>query len=255
MVFGSKDAAALQYAATEGHLPLREFIAGRDRQRLGLEVGPEEILITSGSQQALDLIGKVVLDPGDAVATERPGYLGAIQAFSLYEPRCCPAPLEKDGPDLGALERGLDEQEVRLFYGVPNSQNPSEITPSREKREDITSLLDGTGTLFVEDDAYGGLRFSDRAMPPVKRYLPDTTILTGSFSKVAAPGLRVGWICAEPAILEPLVVAKQASDLHSSTLDQRIHRPISSEHRCRCACQGDLQGLRSALRFDNRPDR
>lgn len=221
-VFESGGAAALQYAATEGYLPLREFIAGRYRQRLGLEVVPEEILITSGSQQALDLIGKIVLDPGDAVAIERPGYLGAIQAFSLYEPHFCPVPLEEDGPDLAALERVLEEQDVRLFYGVPNSQNPSGITWSRQKREEVASLLEGTGTLFVEDDAYGELRFSGRAMPPVKRYLPDSTILTGSFSKVAAPGLRVGWICAGPEILERLVVAKQASDLHSSTLDQRI---------------------------------
>lgn len=221
-VFEDGGAAALQYSTTEGYLPLREFIADRYRQRLGLEVGPEEILITSGSQQALDLIGKVFLDPGSAVAIERPGYLGAIHAFSLYEPRFCPVTLEKDGPNIAALKRVLEERDVRFFYGVPNSQNPSGITWSREKREDVASLLEGTGTVFIEDDAYGELRFSGRPLPPVKSYLPESTVLTGSFSKIAAPGLRIGWICAEPGILDRLVVAKQASDLHSSTLDQRI---------------------------------
>jgi 2-aminoadipate transaminase len=221
-VFESGGAAALQYATTEGYLPLREFIAERYRQRLGLDVDPDEILITGGSQQALDLIGKVFLDAGDAVAIERPGYLGAIQAFSLYEPRFCPVPLEEDGPDLAVLERVLEEREVKLFYGVPNSQNPSGTTWSREKREDVASLLEGTDTVFVEDDAYGELRFSGRPMPPVKKYLPDSTVMTGSFSKIAAPGLRIGWICAKPEVLKRLVVAKQASDLHSGTLDQRI---------------------------------
>ncbi|QYZ79451.1 PLP-dependent aminotransferase family protein [Methanofollis formosanus] len=259
-VFESGGAAALQYATTEGYLPLREFIADRYRQRLGLEVGPEEILITSGSQQALDLIGKVVLDPGDAVAIERPGYLGAIQALSLYEPHFSPVPLEEDGPDLAALERVLEERDVRLFYGVPNSQNPTGITWSQEKREGVASLLEGTDTLFVEDDAYGELRFAGRPLPPVKTYLPDSTILTGSFSKIAAPGLRVGWICADPAVLERLVVAKQASDLHTSTLDQRIlaryllDTDLDAHVREICRVYGRHSALMAALIDDLFPD-
>ncbi|WP_067046934.1 aminotransferase-like domain-containing protein [Methanofollis ethanolicus] len=259
-VFETGGAAALQYATTEGYLPLREFIADRYRRRLGLDVGPDEILITNGSQQALDLIGKVFLDAGDAVAIERPGYLGAIQAFSLYEPRFCPVPLEEDGPDCAALERTLGEQDVRLFYGVPNSQNPSGITWSREKREDVASLLDGTGTVFVEDDAYGELRFSGRSLPPVKKYLPDSTVLTGSFSKIAAPGLRMGWICANPEVLDRLVVAKQASDLHSNTLSQRIlaqyltHNDIDAHVREICRVYGRHCTLMSSLIDDLFPD-
>lgn len=132
LVFESEGAAALQYATTEGYAPLREFVAGRYRRRLGLDASPDEILITSGSQQSLDLIGKVFIDAGEAVAIERPGYLGAIQAFSLYEPTFCPVPLGEDGPDTGALADLLQEKKIRLFYGVPNSQNPSGITWSEK---------------------------------------------------------------------------------------------------------------------------
>jgi len=214
--------AALQYSTTEGYLPLREFIAERYRQRLGLSVDPDEILITNGSQQCLDLIGKVFLDPGDPVLIERPGYLGAIQAFSLYEPVFRSVPLLDDGPDTGCLEAMLEEAPARLFYGVPNSQNPSGITYSEEKRRAVAAALTGTGTVFVEDDAYGELRFDGRRLPSVRQYLDDATIITGSFSKIVTPGLRIGWIAAPREILDQITVAKQASDLHSNTLAQRI---------------------------------
>ncbi len=214
--------AALQYSTTEGYLPLREFIAERYRQRLGLSVDPDEILITNGSQQCLDLIGKVFLDPGDPVIIERPGYLGAIQAFSLYEPAFRSVPLLDDGPDIGALEAMLEEEPARLFYGVPNAQNPSGITYSEEKRRAVAAALAGTGTVFVEDDAYGELRFDGRRLPSVRQYLSDATVVTGSFSKIVTPGLRVGWVVAPCEIMDQITVAKQASDLHSNTLAQRI---------------------------------
>jgi len=222
LVFETEGAAALQYSTTEGYAPLREFVAERYRRRLGLDVNADEILITSGSQQSLDLIGKVFIDAGDAVAIERPGYLGAIQAFSLYEPAFCPVPLTEDGPDTGALEDLLQEKTVKLFYGVPNSQNPSGITWSKEKRREVAALLRDAGAVFVEDDAYGELRFSGEPMPPVKKYLPEGTVMTGSFSKIAAPGMRLGWICAKKEILDQLTVAKQATDLHTPILTQRI---------------------------------
>ncbi len=214
--------AALQYSTTEGYLPLREFIADRYRQRLGLCVDPGEILITNGSQQCLDLIGKVLLDPGDPALIERPGYLGAIQAFSLYEPEFHSVPLLDDGPDTDCLEAILEEVPAKIFYGVPNSQNPSGITYSEEKRKAVADALSGTGTIFVEDDAYGELRFDGRRLPSLKNYLDDATIITGSFSKIVTPGLRLGWICAPGEIMEQINVAKQASDLHSNYLAQRI---------------------------------
>lgn len=253
LVFESEGAAALQYATTEGYAPLREFVAERYRRRLGLDASPDEILITSGSQQSLDLIGKVFIDAGEAVAIERPGYLGAIQAFSLFEPTFCPVPLGEDGPDTGALADLLQEKRIRLFYGVPNSQNPSGITWSEEKRREVAALLREAGAVFVEDDAYGELRFSGDPMTPVKKHLPEGTIMTGSFSKIAAPGMRLGWIYAEKEVIDLLTVAKQATDLHTPILTQRILaryladndidapiRRICETYRRRCDLMGGL---------------
>ncbi|MDD1718903.1 MAG: PLP-dependent aminotransferase family protein [Methanoregulaceae archaeon] len=214
--------SALQYSTTEGYLPLRTFIAGRYKTRLGLTVSPDEILITNGSQQCLDLLGKVFLDAGDHVAIERPGYLGAIQAFSLYEPVFDPVPLEPDGPEATHLDSVLSGSPVRIFYGVPNSQNPSGITWSGEKRRDIARILADKGTVFVEDDAYGEIRFSGDTLPSMRQFIPDQTIITGSFSKILSPGMRLGWICAPGDIMEKVVIAKQASDLHSNFLSQQI---------------------------------
>ncbi len=213
---------ALQYSTTEGYLPLRQFIADRYEKRLGLSISPQEILITNGSQQCLDLIGKVLVGAGDHVAIERPGYLGAIQAFSLYEPEFHAVALENDGPDIAALEMACSSHPVRLFYGVPNSQNPSGITYTKTRRKEIAGVLDDHGVLFVEDDAYGELNFSGRSLPSMRTFLPGQTIITGSFSKILAPGMRMGWVVAPPEIMEQLIIAKQASDLHSNYLSQRI---------------------------------
>jgi len=212
----------LQYSTTEGYLPLRQYIADRYKKRLGLSVQPDEILITNGSQQCLDLIGKVVIGTGDHVAIERPGYLGAIQAFSLYEPVFHPVPLGENGPDTGMLDQTLRESPVKMFYGVPNAQNPSGITYTENNRREVAGIVEEHGALFVEDDAYGELNFSGHALPSFRQYLPGQTIITGSFSKILAPGMRMGWVVAPPAIMEQLVIAKQASDLHSNYLSQRI---------------------------------
>ena len=155
----------LQYSTTEGYLPLRQYIADRYKKRLGLSVSPDEILITSGSQQCLDLIGKIFIDPGDHISIERPGYLGAIQAFSLYEPVFHPVMLLEDGPDPAMLAQVLDTWPVRLFYGVPNSQNPTGITYTGRRRRELASVLKKTNTLFIEDDAYGELNFGGEMMP------------------------------------------------------------------------------------------
>ena len=213
---------ALQYSTTEGYRPLRQFIADRYKKRLGLDISPDEILITNGSQQCLDLIGKVLISAGDHVAIERPGYLGAIQAFSLYEPVFHPVLLHEDGLDPAQFAHELKAHPIRFFYGVPNSQNPSGVTYSEQRRKDIAELLRGKDTLLVEDDAYGELNFAGRSLPSFRQYLPEQTIITGSFSKILAPGIRMGWVVAPAVIMEQLVIAKQASDLHSNYLSQRI---------------------------------
>jgi len=221
-VFEKDGRVALQYSTTEGYLPLRRFIAERYKKRLGLEISPDEILITNGSQQCLDLIGKILINPGDRVAIERPGYLGAIQVFSLYEPVFVPIDLKRDGPDPEAFKAAICKESPKLFYCIPNSQNPSGITYSPEQRQACAEILKERRTLVVEDDAYGELQFSGEAFPPFKKLLPDQTILTGSFSKIFSPGMRMGWVCAGKKIMEQLVIAKQASDLHSNYLSQRI---------------------------------
>lgn len=238
---------ALQYSTTEGYRPLRQFIADRYKKRLGLTISPDEILITNGSQQCLDLIGKVLISPRDHVAIERPGYLGAIQAFSLYEPEFHPVLLREEGLDPVQFADTLMKYPIRLFYGVPNSQNPSGITYTTGRRKEIAALLKGTTTILVEDDAYGELNFDGSSHPSFREFLPDQTIITGSFSKILAPGMRMGWVVAPPAIMEQLVIAKQASDLHSNYLCQRIAyeylckqdidakiRIISAQYRSQC---------------------
>ncbi len=214
-------AEVLQYRTTEGYPPLREYIAGR-YARKGLRVSPDEILITTGSQQGLDLLGKVLIDPGDRVILERPSYLGAIQALGIYEPEFLTVPLLDDGIDTDELEAALTRDRVRLMYAVPDFQNPSGISYSGETRRKVAELLGATRTFVIEDDPYGELRFRGEALPSLHHYAKDHAVLLGSFSKIVAPGMRLGWICADPEILDKLVMVKQASDLHSDSLAQSI---------------------------------
>ncbi|OUD14605.1 PLP-dependent aminotransferase family protein [Thioflexithrix psekupsensis] len=217
-------AQVLQYSTSEGYLPLREWIAQHYQQRDGLDIHADDILILNGSQQGLDLIGKVFLNPQDVALVERPGYLGAIQAFSFYQPRFVGVPLEQDGVDIAALKAGLAHN-PKLFYTVPTFQNPSGITYSAEKRHRVAELLGDHPTILVEDDPYNELRFMGEDLLPLRYYRPNNTILLGSFSKMVAPGLRLGWLCAAKPILEKLIIAKQAADLHSNYLAQRVvHR-------------------------------
>ncbi len=224
-VLTSEGRTTLQYSTTEGDAALREWIAERYRRRFGLDIPVEEILITNGSQQALDLLGKVLLDPGDEILLEEPGYLGAIQAFSLYQPQFLSVALQEDGIDLEQLQRALTKHRPKLFYAVPNFQNPSGISYSRSRRQETAELMQGKSTLLIEDDPYGELRFSGKAAPSFKQLLPEQTILLGSFSKTVLPSFRLGWIVAPPWLMEKLVIAKQSADLHSSGFTQRvIHR-------------------------------
>lgn len=239
--------AALQYATTEGFLPLRNWIAERYAHRYGISVTPDEILITHGSQQCLDLIGKIFIDKGTHIGIERPGYLGAIQAFSLYEPTFVPISLEIDGPALDDLQNFLQIKDCGFFYGVPNSQNPSGITWSDEKRRAVADSLHDNKGIFIEDDAYGEIRFRGDIPRPVKTMVPDQVVMNGSFSKIITPGMRMGWICAPKPIMDQLVTAKQGTDLHSSILAQRIIyrylseypidayiKRISDTYKCQC---------------------
>jgi 2-aminoadipate transaminase len=185
-------------------------------------VNPDEILITTGSQQCLDLAAKCFVDPGDAVLIERPGYLGAIQALSFFSPKFVSVGLTGDGPDLDELERAISTHKPKMFYIVPNFQNPSGQTYGLEKRRMAAEILSGTDTVLVEDDPYGELRYVGEHQAPVYSYCRSPRILLGSFSKIVAPGMRLGWAVAGDEIRAKLVTAKQAADLHTSTLNQHI---------------------------------
>ncbi|MBA4358944.1 MAG: aspartate aminotransferase, partial [Desulfovibrio sp.] len=219
-VLEESGARALQYSATEGSLPLRQWIAARYGLKKGMDVDEGDILITTGSQQALDLAAKVLVDEGDPVVMEKPGYLGAIQAFSLFRPSWRSVPLEHDGPNLAALDRALAG--AKLFYAVTSFQNPSGLTYSEAKRAAVAELLRRHDCFFLEDDPYGELRFAGADLPPVYKQRPENSLLLGTFSKIAAPGFRLGWIVARGGIMERLVIAKQAADLHTGSLDQMV---------------------------------
>ncbi len=221
-VLAGADVSALQYSTTEGYEPLREYIAQKYLEKKNLDISADEILITNGSQQGLDLIGKVFIGKGDRIAIEQPAYLGAIQAFAVYEPLFCPVPLLEEGVDIDRLKCVLGENQIKLFHTVINFQNPSGISYSQNKREELAELFGQHDTVIIEDDPYGELRFAGTAPQSMRSRLDGKAILLGSFSKTIAPGLRLGWICAKREIMDKLVVAKQASDLHSNSLCQRI---------------------------------
>lgn len=221
-VFDEAGADALQYANSEGFADLRKWIAKRYGEKHGLDVDPEHILITNGSQQGLDLIGKTLLNDGDDVILEAPGYLGAIQAFSLYKAAFRPVQLNNDGIDIPQLEKTLKTYHPKLYYAVPNFQNPSGITYEEENRQAVAQLVEGTRTFLIEDDPYGDLRFMGSPKTSFKKLIPDNTLLLGTFSKTVVPSLRIGWIVAPPHIFDKLLIAKQASDLHTNSFGQRV---------------------------------
>src|SRR5271157_145834 len=213
--------SALQYSTTEGYLPLREYIAKRYAGQ-GLKVDASEVLITNGSQQGLDLIGKIFLNKGDMVAVERPTYLAAIQSFGMYEPVFRDVPLQDDGIDIKALDRILSGNRIKMFYSVPSFQNPTGITYSREKRKQVADVLKSHDTVFIEDNPYGDIRFMGEDLPPMKYFLENDTITMGTFSKTVSPGMRLGWLYASGDIMDKLTIAKQAADLHTSYFVQRV---------------------------------
>jgi len=217
---------ALQYSTTEGYEPLRKVIADRYAKE-GLKINSDNILITNGSQQGLDLIGKIFLNRGDVVMVERPTYLAAIQSFGLYEPNFLSVPLLDDGLDIDVFNKSLKIHNPKIFYSIPNFQNPTGITYSLEKRKLIGEILKQEDIVFVEDNPYGEIRFMGENLPPIKCFLDDSVLL-GSFSKIVSPGIRLGWIVADDETMHHLITAKQASDLHTNILTQMIvHRYLT----------------------------
>ncbi len=218
-------ARALQYSATEGDPQLRALLATRFEDR-GLTAHADEILVTTGSQQALGLAASVLLDPGDAVLVENPSYLAALQCFGFAGAKLVPVPCDEHGLDPEALPRLIAEHRPKFLYVVPTFQNPTGRTLPAERRRRLAEVAAEHGLWLVEDDPYGELRYDGEPLAPVGSHpgARDRTITVSSLSKVLAPGLRIGFLRAPEALLGPLTVAKQAADLHTSTVDQHAAR-------------------------------
>ena len=237
-VLSEVGAQALQYGTTEGYQPLKEMIA-RHTARYGIEITPDNILITTGSQQALDLLGKIFINPGDRILIESPTYLGALQAWSAYGAEYVTVQVDEYGMDTDALEDAL-RSGPKFIYVLPNFQNPSGVTMTMERRTRLIELADRYGVPIVEDDPYGQLRYEGKHLPAVmvldSQYQENcdvcylgNVIYTSTFSKILAPGIRLAWVIAPPEVIRKMVQAKQGADLHTSTFNQIVVYELSRE--------------------------
>jgi 2-aminoadipate transaminase len=220
-ILRTEPAAALQYGPTEGVLALREWIARHHSERSGLSIGVDQVLVTTGSQQGLDLLSKVLLDVDSTLLVETPTYLGALQAFSLSEPRY----RSVDSDESGLVPEALSDElcsGARFLYCLPNFQNPTGRRLPLERRRQLIEVGKRTGLLIIEDDPYGELYYQGTPLPSLLSMHPEGVVHLGSFSKVLAPGLRVGYLIAPSVLHRKLVQAKQAADLHTPSFTQRM---------------------------------
>jgi len=215
--------AALQYAASEGYAPLREWVA-QDLLKQGMKVSPEQVLITTGSQQGLDLVAKILIDAGSRILVETPTYLGALQAFTPMEPVAVGVNSDDHGVDAADLRAkvGTGADKARFVYLLPNFQNPTGRTMTEERRAAVAQVAIETELPIIEDNPYGDLWFDAPPAPSLSSRHPEGSVYLGSFSKILAPGLRLGYLVAPPALYPKLLQAKQAADLHTPSFNQRV---------------------------------
>lgn len=224
---------ALQYSITEGRGNFRAALADYLTREKGIAAATEQILITSGAQQVAELTAKVLCNEGDVIISESPSFIGSLNAFRSCGARLRGVPMEPDGMDLNCLEHLLKtEKNVRFIYCIPNFQNPTGFCTSPEKRREIYALAKRYGVLILEDNPYEETRFDGESIPSIKSMdTEDLVIYAGSFSKILSPGLRVGYTHAPLPILQKMVVCKQVSDVHTSSLSQMLaHRFLISEN-------------------------
>ncbi|NIO45008.1 MAG: aminotransferase class I/II-fold pyridoxal phosphate-dependent enzyme [Candidatus Aenigmarchaeota archaeon] len=218
-------AQALQYGPTEGLKELRELLIKRMKKK-GIKCEMDEIIITTGSQQVLDLTAKIFFNVGDYLIVECPTYLGALAAFNAYQPNYIPVSMDDDGMKMDELERKLEENKNKpldIIYTVPTFQNPSGVTMSLERRKRILKIAKKYKLIILEDDPYSELRYSGRSVPPIKSLDKDGIVIyTGTFSKILSPGFRLGWLIANKEIIKKMIIAKQGADLCTNTFVEWI---------------------------------
>lgn len=215
---------ALQYSVTEGYTPLREHLRSYMKEKHGVGGEGDDVLITSGAQQVMDLLTKVLLNEGDTVLCEAPSFIGSLNTFRSYRARLRGIPMEKDGLSLEGLENALkQEKSVKYLYTIPNFQNPSGVTMSLEKRKKVYELCREHNVLVLEDNPYGDLRVEGEDLPPIKAFDTEGVVLyAGSFSKVISPGMRVGYAIGPKEVIQKMVVCKQGEDVHSNIWAQIV---------------------------------
>lgn len=234
---------ALQYGPTEGYPPLKDYLA-ESMQKYGIPAVKGNILLTSGSQQALDMIGKAFIDEGTSVIIGRPTYLGALQAWNMYGPRYFTVPLDENGMQVDKIEDILKQEKAKFIYILPNFHNPAGVTLSLERRHRLIEVAAKHGTFIVEDDPYGELRYEGEDIVPIVALHKENTIYLSTFSKTLSPGIRLGWIVAPEEVILKLVQVKQGADLHTSTFIQYIAADICN----RGLLKGHIKYIRQMYR-------
>ncbi len=214
----------LQYSLTEGYTPLRDHLKGYMKKKYGVGGDSDDILITSGAQQVMDLTIKTLVNEGDTVICEAPSFIGSLNTFRSFRARLCGVPMENDGMDMDVLEKALkEEKNVKFIYTIPNFQNPTGICMSLAKRKRMYELAKQYGVLILEDNPYGDLRFAGKSIPAIKSLDTEGIVIyAGTCSKVISPGLRVGYAIAPKAIINKMVVCKQGEDVHTTVWSQMI---------------------------------
>jgi len=225
-VFREDGPGALQYGPTDGYAPLKHSLCEVMREE-GLRANPEDLIVTHGSQQALEMLSKILINPGDAVLVEAPSYVGALNSFMSYQPEFLAVEMDGEGMRLDLLETALlrlrrSGRRAKFLYTVPNFQNPAGITLSMERRVGLIELAQEHDLLIIEDNPYGLLRYEGDPLPTLKSLDPQRVVYLGTLSKIFSAGLRIGWAFAPPPLMEKLLLAKQSADLCTSTLTQRI---------------------------------
>jgi 2-aminoadipate transaminase len=231
--FDEYGSSALQYCGGQGLAPIRARLVELMAEE-GVHGDPDDIVVTTGAQQALELLGKIFLDPGDEIVVEAPAYVGALSAFSAYEPRYVPIELDADGMIVEQLEEALVRgARPKLVYTVPNFHNPAGVSMSPARRERLVALCREAGVPILEDNPYGMLRFAGEPAPCLRSLDPQNVIYLGTVSKVFSPGVRVGWALAEQSVVQRLILAKEAADLCGSALTQLVTERYLADPRWR----------------------